>query len=69
LPDGRSIPVSMKGGTGGGNTYNIDARGADVGVVDRIKQALAIMDKSIETRAVNAVQNTMKRNPSYGRGT
>tara|TARA_R110000751_G_scaffold307640_1_gene430340 strand:- start:28605 stop:30800 length:2196 start_codon:yes stop_codon:yes gene_type:complete len=39
LPDGRSIPVKMAGG--GGTSINIDARGADAGVEQRIDAVLA----------------------------
>lgn len=39
LPDGRSIPVTMAGG--GGTTYQIDARGAEAGVEQRIQMVLA----------------------------
>jgi hypothetical protein len=40
LPDGRSIPVAMKGG-GSSPTFFIDARGADAGVEARINSVLA----------------------------
>lgn len=39
LPDGRSIPVTMSGG--GGPSINIDARGAEQGVEQRIDAVLA----------------------------
>lgn len=39
LPDGRTIPVTMQGG--GGGVINIDARGADAGVEQRIDMVLA----------------------------
>lgn len=39
LPDGRSIPVTMQGN--GGPIINIDARGADAGVEQRIDRVLA----------------------------
>lgn len=39
LPDGRSIPVTMQGSSG--PTINIDARGADAGVEQRIDRVLA----------------------------
>lgn len=41
LPDGRSIPVTMNGGGGGGPVIQIDARGADAGVEQRIRMVLA----------------------------
>ncbi|WP_200305194.1 hypothetical protein [Paracraurococcus ruber] len=40
LPDGRSIPVTMDGG-GGGAVIQIDARGAEAGVEQRIDAVLA----------------------------
>lgn len=68
LPDGRSIPVNMRGGAGGNSvTYNIDARGADAGAVERIEDALKKVNASIEARAVNAVSYKMTRDPNYGR--
>lgn len=46
LPNGREIPVEMRGNAGGANVtfnqnFNIDARGAEGGVEERIKQAVA----------------------------
>ncbi|HCR85339.1 MAG TPA: hypothetical protein DIV86_01545 [Alphaproteobacteria bacterium] len=46
-------------------TYNIDARGADPSVVERIESALNRVNKSIESRALKAVQDTRNRNPSF----
>lgn len=52
-------------GTGGGtNVYNIDARGADMGVVSRIEQSLREMDRNFNRRAVGAVSNARQRDPS-----
>ena len=42
-------------------TYNIDARGAERGVEQRIMQALKQVDNSIEPRAITAVQSANKR--------
>jgi len=50
----------------GQNTvYNIDARGAEAGVEQRIMMALQKVNSSIETRALSAVQNANRRNPQY----
>ncbi len=63
LPDGRTIPVTMdnKNGGGGGQVINIsnhvDARGADSGVEERIRQA---MQQSSEQTTAN-IQNLMRR--------
>lgn len=43
--------------------YNIDARGAEAGVEQRIIQALRAVDRSIESRAVLAVANARQRTP------
>lgn len=69
LPDGRSIPVTMRGEGGGvTNIYNIDARGASPGTEDRILAALRDLDSSIEPRAVRAVQGSRFRDPGlFGR--
>lgn len=41
LPDGRTIPVTLKGGgAGGGPTYYIDARGSEAGVEAKIEAVL-----------------------------
>jgi lambda family phage tail tape measure protein len=50
---------------GGGSqvVYNIDARGADAGVEERLMNALKQLDSSIEGRAVSSVQNARFRNP------
>jgi hypothetical protein len=56
LPDGRSIPVSMKGG--GGHTFNvaIDARGADRAGLARLEAMLRSVNASIAYKAVDAVR-------------
>jgi lambda family phage tail tape measure protein len=57
LPDGRSIPVQMRGGMGGGgNTYIIDARNADSVAVAALAAELRARDGTVEMRAVSAVQ-------------
>lgn len=64
LPDGKSIPVSFKG-KGGGDTYYIDARGADQAAVTRLENSIQAVNGSIERRSINAVQNENKRNPRF----
>lgn len=62
-------PAQTRANSGGGSTivYNIDARGADVGVVERIEQSLNQLNMSVERRAMAAVQQQMTRDPNYGR--
>lgn len=64
-----SIKTPSQQGSGGGvvNTYHIDARGADMGVEERLTNALKQLDRSIEGRARNTVQTAMQRDPTYGR--
>lgn len=63
-----SIRKPGQGAGGVGSVvYNIDARGADNGVEQRVKNAIQMLDRSIERRALNAVQNQFQRDPSYGR--
>ncbi|MCX7208190.1 MAG: tape measure protein [Proteobacteria bacterium] len=74
LPDGRSIPVSLKGGGGGrpqqgsdGDVYitlspQIDARGADAGALTRIETALAELAKNVKPMALDAVRQAQLRN-------
>lgn len=68
-PD-ETVSITRPDQQGGGGTnvyYNIDARGAEAGVEERIMGALRSLDRSIESRALNAVDNQFKRNPRYGR--
>jgi hypothetical protein len=64
VPDsaGTIIPNDMLGG--GGNTYVIDARGADVGAVSRLEQALLHLagPGKVEQRAISAVSDAQARN-------
>lgn len=59
---GNVLPNSKSGSQ---VVYNIDARGADVGVEQRIMTALQKVNSSIETRALTAVQSANRRNPQY----
>jgi lambda family phage tail tape measure protein len=56
LPDGRSIPVQMRGGMGGGDTYNIDARGADSVAIARLESTITQMRGEVRYIAIDAVQ-------------
>jgi hypothetical protein len=56
LPDGRTIPVTMRGGMGGGDTYNIDARGADSVAIARLESTITQMRGEVRYIAVDAVQ-------------
>ncbi|MDW5417749.1 tape measure protein [Iodobacter sp. CM08] len=73
LPDGRSIPVSLRGGGGQpqqgseGDVYitlspQIDARGADAGALTRIETALAELAKNVKPMALDAVRQAQLRN-------
>lgn len=57
--DGK-LGVSMQGG---GDTYNIDARGADAGAVERIERSIRTLNSSIEQRSIAAVTSRRKRVP------
>lgn len=63
LPDGRRIPVQLMGGGSGGNVYNIDARGADAGVEQRVMRALESLRQDTPNIAINSVSEANKRNP------
>lgn len=65
LPDGRSIPVTMKGGGGGvTNVFQIDARGAEVGVEERIKAVLLEMMPDITEASLGRVLQHRRENPT-----
>lgn len=53
LPDGRSIPVTLSGNTGGSvQNFYIDAKGAEIGVEKKIVQAIqAMVPGMIKTQA------------------
>lgn len=57
----------FRGGGGGGNNYFIDARGADVGAVDRLQAALLALagPGRVEQRALAAVGRRNARNPAF----
>lgn len=58
LPNSSLRPLSQTTNNGGSVTYNIDARGAEAGVEQRIMRALKQVNSSIESRAVRAVATT-----------
>jgi hypothetical protein len=67
---GTIIPNSaLKGGASGrsGNTYVIDARGTDIGVVDRLAKALKALAGPgiVEQRSISAVGNYLRRGGSF----
>lgn len=59
LPDGRAIPVKMKGGGGISiqQTIQIDARGADTGVEQRIRTAM----KETQESTINRIMDLNQR--------
>lgn len=60
LPDGKSIPVSMSGG-GRGDTYIIDASGADAARIAHLEAMIASFNGSIEHRAINGLRREAMR--------
>jgi hypothetical protein len=69
LPDGRSIPVTMRGGGGSSApqiTYNIDARGAEAGVEQRILAVLRQEEPRIVSRAVRESVDTVSSRADQG---
>lgn len=63
LPDGRSIPVTMRGGAGG-NVY-VDARGADAGVEYRVMRAMQMAEARGAVRG--AAMSEERRRRGYSR--
>ena len=59
-PTGGGVITPNKG-LGGGVTYNVDARGAEIGVERRVMAALEQVNRSIEPRAVAEVQRVAQR--------
>lgn len=49
----------------GGNTFNIDARGADVAAVQRLERMVYQLNGDLESRAMFAVRTENQRNPSF----
>ena len=66
LPDGRSIPVTLNNNSAkGGDTYYIDARGADSAAIARLEATIKAIGGSVKKQALTAVQSEFKRNPNY----
>lgn len=69
LPDGRSIPVSMKGNAGGAinisTNLNIDARGADPSSAAQLRAIAGQIVSQATTASVKAVQQARASNPNY----
>lgn len=67
LPDGRRIPVDLKmpargsARAGGGQVFNIDARGAQQGVGEEIRRALAEYDRGSRARTIAAYNEAKRR--------
>lgn len=62
------LPLERQGGKlgvrasgGGGDTYNIDARGADQAAIARLERRLSAINATIERRAVSAVGSQRQR--------
>lgn len=64
-----SVTRPDQGGAGGGvvNHWTVDNRGASVEAVARMETAIQNINRTVEARALNAVDNQMKRNPQFGR--
>lgn len=67
LPDGRRIPVDLRGakGAGNGGTYYIDARGADSAGLARLEAMIREVNGSVEKRSVAAVADRFKRSGNF----
>lgn len=60
LPDGRSIPVEMQGGGQAVNfapVFNIDARGADAGMLPRVKQIADVAARQALAEYTRSIRN------------
>lgn len=67
LPDGRTIPVTMRGG-GGGTVINIDARGAQHGVETKIRQVvLGELLPTLNDSAARDVERRANRGGSFAK--
>lgn len=60
--DGEQVQVTPMGGKGGGgDTYYIDAKGADPAQLVRLEAMIRQVNGSVEKRAINATRNTQER--------
>lgn len=67
LPDGRTIPVTMRGGSGG-TVINIDARGAPHGVETKIRQVvLGELLPTLNDSAARDVERRANRGGSFAK--
>lgn len=67
---GTIIPAGMSGAISGqrrGDTYYIDATGADPAAISRLASAISSVNGSIEMRSVSAVLQKAKQSPSFRR--
>ncbi len=67
LPDGRRIPVNIRGASSGGGTYYIDARGADQAAIARLEASIRALNGSIEHRAIAAVADAKARGGAFAK--
>lgn len=67
VPGGKGSVVPASSGMGGGHTtvYEIDARGADISVEQRIMRVLSIMDANFEPRTRVAVMDARHRGGAF----
>jgi len=66
LPDGRRIPVDLGGSMkGGGDTYYIDATGADPAAIARLERTIREINNSIEPRIIRTTQDRFSRNNDF----
>lgn len=66
LPDGRRIPVDLRGASGGGTIQapvhiSIDATGADAAGLERLAREVAMLKRDLPGRIVTTVQDAQKR--------
>lgn len=54
LPDGRSIPVKMQGGGGGTFITNIDARGADAGMLPKLQAMMEANNQRLKAELLDS---------------
>lgn len=59
----------QRDGMGNSVVYNIDARGAEAGVEQRLKAMIMEVSQSIEPRSISAVTNARYRNPKLFNGS
>ena len=65
LSASRTRGIFGSGGGGGDAHFHIDARGADMGAVARMEQALRDFHRTFDQRAVAAVSSQRKRGGTF----